>query len=97
MRRSPRERLARRVADLFELPKDIILDLPTVTLVGNLQCIVENHRGIIEYLPERVRINTARGEVVVTGRDLAIGSISQDDLVVEGRLSGFSFQDWQSE
>ncbi|MGE5509181.1 MAG: sporulation protein YqfC [Chitinophagales bacterium] len=97
MRRSPRERLARRVADLFELPKDVILDLPSVTLIGNLQCFIENHRGIIEYLPERVRINTTRGEVVVSGRNLAIGSISQDEIVVEGRLTGFTFQDWGGE
>ncbi len=97
MRRSPRERLARRVADLFELPRDVVMDLPTATLIGNLQCLVENHRGIIEYLPDKVRINTSRGEVVVTGRRLAIGSISQDDIVVEGRISGFAFQDWQGE
>lgn len=94
MRRSPRERLARRVADLFELPKDVILDLPTATLLGNLQCFVENHRGIIEYLPERVRVNTTRGEVVITGRSLSIGSISQDEVVVEGRIAAVTFQDW---
>lgn len=97
MRHSPRERLTRRVAELFELPKDVILDLPTATLLGNLQCIVENHRGIIEYLPERVRVNTARGEVVVTGRGLAIGSISQDDIVVEGHITGYLLADWQGE
>lgn len=97
MRRSPRERLARRVAELFELPKDVMLDLPTATLLGNLQCIVENHRGIIEYLPERVRVNTTRGELLITGQALAIGSISQDEVVIEGRIGSFSFQDWQGE
>ncbi|MGE5554412.1 MAG: sporulation protein YqfC [Betaproteobacteria bacterium] len=94
MRRSPRERLARRVAELFELPKDVILDLPTATLLGNLQCIVENHRGIIEYLPDKVRVNTARGEAVITGRGLAIGSISQDEVVIEGRISSVVLPDW---
>lgn len=94
MRRSPRERLARRVADLLELPKDVILDLPTATLLGNVQCIIENHRGIIEYLPEQVRVNTTRGEVLISGRGLAIGSISQDEVVIEGRIAGFVFRDW---
>ncbi|MDI6869962.1 MAG: sporulation protein YqfC [Bacillota bacterium] len=97
MRRSPRDRLARRVADLFELPKDVILDLPTATVLGNLQCVVENHRGIIEYLPEKVRVNTARGEVVITGRELAIGSISQDEIVIEGRITSLALQDWAGE
>jgi sporulation protein YqfC len=94
MRRSPRERLVRRVAELFELPKDVILDLPTATLFGHLQCIVENHRGIIEYLPEKVRVNTARGEIVVTGRNLALGSISQDEVVIEGRIASLAWPDW---
>lgn len=97
MRALSRDRLAKRVADLFELPRDIVLDLPKLTLIGNLQIFVENHQGIIEYRPDRVRVNTTRGELEITGRTLAIGSIGRDEIVVEGRIQGISFRDWGGE
>jgi sporulation protein YqfC len=97
MKALPRERLAKRVADLFELPRDIVLDLPKVTFIGNLQVFVENHQGIIEYQPERVRINTTRGELQVTGRNLAIGSIGRDEIVIEGRIKDLIFTDWSGD
>ena len=34
------------------------MDLPRITLIGNLQLFVENHKGIIEYSDSRIRINT---------------------------------------
>lgn len=92
--RVPREKLARRLADMFELPRDIVLDLPKITLIGNIQAFVENHKGIIEYVPTRVRINTTRGELMVTGERLQIGNIGRDEIVVEGRIGGVMFVDW---
>jgi len=46
------------IADLLELPRDIVLDLPKITLLGNLQLYIENHKGIIEYSTSLVRVNT---------------------------------------
>ncbi len=92
-----RDKLARRVADLFELPRDIVLDLPKITVIGNVQVQIENHQGIIEYLPELVRINTTRGEIVISGRELAIGNIGKDEIVVDGRVFELRFHDWGGE
>lgn len=39
--------LRSELADFFELPKDILLDLPRLTLLGNLRLVIENHRGLI--------------------------------------------------
>ncbi|MDI3281238.1 MAG: sporulation protein YqfC [Bacillota bacterium] len=89
-----KEAISRRLVDALELPRDIALDLPKVTLVGNLQVFVENHRGIIEYRPDEVRINSSRGEIVIAGSRLAIGTISRAEVVVEGRISGVALRDW---
>jgi sporulation protein YqfC len=84
-------RLGRRLADLLEIPEDIVLDLPRVTLVGNLQLVMENHRGIVEYGPERVRLALAQGELVVSGSDLALVSLSEEEIIVEGQISRIEF------
>lgn len=79
------------IADLLELPRDIMLDLPKITLVGNLQLYIENHRGIIEYSTETVRINTKAGILVVTGTDLTIRTIVVEEIIIVGGIEELKF------
>ena len=41
------------ISDPFEPPKELVLDLPRMTMVGNVQFYLENHRGVIAYDQER--------------------------------------------
>ena len=75
------------VADLFELPQEVLLNLPRLTLVGNMQLIVENHRGIIEYTEKRIRISAHSGEIIITGKDLTLKSLYREELFIEGEIS----------
>jgi len=68
-----------------------MLDLPRIVLVGNLQVFVENHRGILEYTPQVVRINTPGGELQITGNDLMLRNILPDEICVEGEVAGITF------
>ncbi|KKM11057.1 sporulation protein [Clostridiales bacterium PH28_bin88] len=84
-------KVRRSVADLLELPHDIVMDLPKITLVGNLQVHMENHRGIIEYTTEKVRVSINTGEVVIDGRELVLRHILPDQIMVEGRVRAVTF------
>lgn len=76
----------RKVADILELPKDIIMDTPKLTIVGNIQLNIENHRGIIEYSADKVRINTSIGVYKITGLNLIIKNIIQDEIIIIGEI-----------
>ncbi|WP_066636509.1 sporulation protein YqfC [Desulfolucanica intricata] len=89
--RNIKKRVKQRVSDLLEIPNDIMLDLPKIVLVGNLQVFIENHKGIVEYSPEVIRINVGEGEVVVTGEELMLRNILMDEICVEGRIKGLNF------
>ena len=85
--------LKRRLTDLFDLPQDVTLDLPRILLVGGLQVILENHRGLAEYSPERVVVGVARGQVAITGEGLEIGVINTEEITVLGRIRALSLED----
>ncbi|MEW6032749.1 MAG: sporulation protein YqfC [Bacillota bacterium] len=87
-----RERFGRGVADLFEIPEDIVLNVPRITIIGNLQMIIENHRGLIEYSPQRIRVGTGGGQLVIRGEELAVGSVFVEDLSVMGRFEVIEFE-----
>ncbi|NLJ33542.1 MAG: sporulation protein YqfC [Firmicutes bacterium] len=85
--------LRSELADFFELPKDILLDLPRITLLGNLRLVIENHRGLIQYDSVKIRVCLEKGEVVLSGDDLHISMISKEEIVIDGQLKGVMFYD----
>jgi sporulation protein YqfC len=86
-----KKRVKRQMSDMLEIPSDIILDLPKVVMFGDIQLFIENHRGIIEYSQENVRVNVGDYEVAVTGEDLLLRNILPDEICLEGRIKGVRF------
>ena len=80
-----------KMASILDIPQEIVLDLPKITLIGNLQMYLENHRGIIEYTSSRVRLATTLGELEVLGESLTLRSISQEDIHLDGLIKGVQF------
>lgn len=72
------------LAGLLEIPEDIVLDLPRITMLGNKQLLVENHKGIIEYSSTVVRIKLIQGTLVIHGEILTLGSLQIEQILVEG-------------
>ncbi|MDD3839099.1 MAG: sporulation protein YqfC [Clostridia bacterium] len=79
------------LSEMLELPKDVMLDLPRITMIGNLQMYIENHKGIIEYNLQRARINTSIGIIRIVGRDLSISKIRTDEIIVAGQIENVEF------
>lgn len=88
-RRDWRERLT----SLLDLPGDVIRDLARVTLVGDMQLAVENHRGLVGYASDRVVLKTPSGILAVTGSDLVISQITPEAILLSGRVTGLAFLD----
>lgn len=79
------------LTDVLELPKDLVLNLPRITLIGNVQLTLENHRGVLLYTAQRVQVAVARGEVVVEGQNLTLRSILPDEIIIDGLIARVSY------
>ena len=78
--------------ELLELPEEILLNLTKVTAIGAGYIGIENHRGIIKYEPEVVRLKTNPGEMEISGEELRIRNISSDEIIVEGKILNLNFK-----
>lgn len=87
------DEIKKSLAEILELPKDIILDLPKVIMVGNLQIYIENHKGILEYTNNRIRINTKNGVLRIIGRNLILKNIITEEIVIVGEINQVEFID----
>lgn len=72
------------LSDALELPMDIALDIPKITVIGNMEINIANHRGIIEYNCDLIRINTKIGIVKVKGKDMVIKNILSEEITIIG-------------
>ncbi|MHB8170935.1 MAG: sporulation protein YqfC [Thermincolia bacterium] len=89
--RERKQKFQQQLAGFLDLPKDIMMDLPKIVLVGNVQVFIENHRGIVEYSPELIRVSTTGGELEITGAELVLRAILPEEVIVEGKIQGVRF------
>jgi sporulation protein YqfC len=80
-----------RIAESFELPKEVILDIPKIRLLGNNELYLENHKGIVEYTSDSIRINVKSGLVKISGSNLQLKEISNESVVVLGNIIGLEY------
>lgn len=80
----PLENAKFNISEALELPIDIIMDLPKLTVVGNVEASLLNHKGIIEYTKETIRINTKSGVFKIVGENLEIKTIFSEEIVIIG-------------
>ena len=80
-----------KIADAFELPKDILLDIPKVTVFPEREAEIVNYGGIVQYDEKNVRVNTKYGMISVEGENLDIKSISDEAIFVVGKILKVEF------
>jgi len=80
------ENAKQSISEALELPIDIMMDLPRLSVVGNIEASLLNHKGIIEYTQETIRINTKSGVFKITGEDLEIKTILSEEIVIIGLI-----------
>lgn len=85
------QEIKKNLAEILELPQDIILDIPKITMVGNLQIYIENHKGIIEYTKNRIRINTKSGVLRIIGENLLLKNIIVEEIIIIGEIQQVEF------
>lgn len=80
------EKLREKIAETLELPKDIVMDVPKITIIGNIQLNIENHLGIVEYSSKTIRINTTIGMFKINGENMIIRNITAEEITIEGKI-----------
>jgi sporulation protein YqfC len=85
--------IRQRTAEWLDLPPDVLMDVPRVEVVGHLQVHITNHRGLERFGPRLVlvRLPGAAAAVAVEGRNLTIGWITREELLVTGLIHHLRF------
>lgn len=75
-----------KFSSFLDLPKEIVLNYPLVSLVGNEDLIIYNHKGLIEYTNDTIRINTTCGILKIEGKGMYIVKITNEYVKLSGKI-----------
>ena len=65
-------------------PREVVSDVPIITLIGAEEVHVEQHHGLLEYQTEQVVFRAAKGMLTVTGQKLRFRRYSASEAVLVG-------------
>ena len=75
-----------------EMPRDVVMGIPVLSIVGNKEICIENYGGIIEYTDEIVRIRTKKGQIIICGKQLYVEYYTNDEMKISGNFSSVEFK-----
>ena len=82
----------------IDLPVDVLMDLPRITLVGQVHIYIENHRGLLVFSDKEVRLLLKHGQLLIKGQSFVIKTILPEELLLEGIIEQVTFlEDEQKE
>ena len=67
-------------------PKEVVSDMPRVTMTGSERVHVEQHKGLIAYQPEEVVFRVATGRLTVKGQELRFRLYTSGEAILTGRV-----------
>lgn len=70
----------------LEFPRDIILDIPKITIIGDNEISIENHKGILLFDEKEVKIKTNLGSISIIGSKFEILFMVGETLTISGKF-----------
>ncbi len=77
----------------MDLPADVALDFPRITMIGKLHIYIENHKGLLAFSDKEFRILLKQGQLMVKGNSFVIKTILPEEILLEGNIEHVFFID----
>lgn len=77
--------------DSLNIPEEIQTKSAVLTLKGNSNLYIENHKGIIEYTEEMLKIQVHERTIQIEGSHLNVVYFTDDNMEVEGYIHSIKY------
>lgn len=87
------EKAKEYIVDKFELPKEVMMNLPRIIILGKEEITIENHKGILSFNSNLVKINSGIGSVIIEGKNFEILFMGGSTLTIGGKFKSIMYED----
>ena len=81
-----------RVSKFLEIPREVISNVPKITITGFDEVFIENFKGILEYEDFFARISSEIGNININGFNLKLDQMTDNDILVSGKIENIDLE-----
>jgi sporulation protein YqfC len=79
------------IAEKLDIPRDIVMNLPKITVTGDNEIIIENHKGVILFEERQVKINSTIGMIEINGSRFEVLFMGGNTLTLSGKFKSITY------
>lgn len=83
--------LLKDVTEKLQLPKDVMLNQPLISIFANEEVNIVNYISIIEYSENVIRIKVSNNVLKIEGIDLFIKHINKENISIKGTIHNLKY------
>ena len=83
--------LREKIAEITDIPKDFLMNMPRITMLGNRELHIDNYKGLLEYTNELISVASTNKIIVVKGNGLIITRIVEKSVYIGGSILSVEF------
>lgn len=83
--------IKKRLIENVEIPNEIVLNLPLITIVGKNKIVIENFKNIVLYSTDIIKINTSSGIFKINGKNLYLKTLNKNKIFIKGIINSTEF------
>lgn len=80
------------ISSKLDLPRDVIMDIPKIIITGNSEITIENHKGIVIFSENQVKVNSGIGLVSIYGNNFEIIFMGGTTIVIGGKFKSVIYE-----
>lgn len=73
------------------LPSDVILELPRITMIGQIHVYVENHQGLELFSESELKLKAPKGYIQILGTSFVLKMMYPTEILLEGTIIEVKF------
>ena len=78
-------------AERLEIPTFGLHGLPRLTLTGNRQLLVEQHRGLTRYSSDVIELALQKGRIRIEGNNLRLVAMDKEAVLIAGEIKSLEY------
>jgi len=80
-----------KVVKALELPEEIMLDKVLVEALGSEKITIINHKGIMFYSEENIKITSKEALINIKGENLTLNTLLSEEIVIKGKIKSIEY------
>lgn len=86
-----RQQVAKWISRTVEIPQDVMMDLPRITMIGQIHIYIENHRGLLTFTDNELRLLLKQGQLQIKGEAFVIKTILPEEILLQGKIDQVNY------